>query len=39
MKEVFGEWQEKVFLMNDLYKQFTVGIEEEYMICNPKDDL
>tara|TARA_B000000557_G_C20805247_1_gene457375 strand:- start:1258 stop:2382 length:1125 start_codon:yes stop_codon:yes gene_type:complete len=24
-------------LMNDLYKQFTVGIEEEYMICNPKD--
>ena len=24
-------------LMNDLYKQFTVGIEEEYMICNPND--
>ena len=26
-----------IFLMNDLYKQFTVGIEEEYMICDPKD--
>ena len=24
-------------LMDDLYKQFTVGIEEEYMICDPKD--
>ena len=24
-------------LMNHLHKQFTVGIEEEYMICNPMD--
>ena len=26
-----------LFLMNDIHEKFTIGIEEEYMICNPKN--
>ena len=26
-----------LFLMNDIHQKFTIGIEEEYMICDPKN--
>tara|TARA_B100000945_G_scaffold56543_2_gene41666 strand:+ start:3649 stop:4785 length:1137 start_codon:yes stop_codon:yes gene_type:complete len=28
--------RESIFLMENNHKKFTIGIEEEYMICNPK---
>ena len=28
--------RESFLLMDNNYKNFTIGIEEEYMICNPK---